>query len=193
VGPASLAFDRFTPSYGLNDGVAAGNTNLQVGIADSTRSAWTGNGPSVTPYTTALDSLPRQINSDTMTTKTLNSGQFMFVALARKTGTTENSLDAPSSGVERVSSLPGRFSLSQNYPNPFNPATEFQFTLPQERIVVLKIYDLLGREVSTLVNERMPAGSYTARWDAAGFASGVYFYRLTAGDFVSAKRMVLMK
>jgi hypothetical protein len=117
----------------------------------------------------------------------------MYVALARKTGTTENSLDGPSSGVEHVISLPGRFSLSQNYPNPFNPATEFQFTLPQERIVVLKIYDLLGREVSTLINERIPAGNYIARWDATGFASGVYFYRLTAGDFVSAKRMVLMK
>jgi Secretion system C-terminal sorting domain len=193
VGAASMTFDRFTASYGLNDGVAAGNTNLQVGIADSTRSAWTGNGPSIIPYTTALDSLPRQMNSDTITTKILNSGQYIFISLARKTGTTENSLDGPSSGVERISSLPGRFSLSQNYPNPFNPATEFQFTLPQERIVVLKIYDLLGREVSTLVNERMPVGNYTARWDASGFASGVYFYRLTAGDFESAKRMVLMK
>jgi hypothetical protein len=133
------------------------------------------------------------MNSDTMTTKTLNSGKFMFVALARKTGTTENSLDAPSSGVERLNSIPGHFSLSQNYPNPFNPTTDFQFTLPQERIAVLKIYDLLGREVSTLVNEKLPAGNYTARWDATGFASGVYLYRLTTGDFVSTKSMILVK
>lgn len=90
-------------------------------------------------------------------------------------------------------SLPEVFSLSQNYPNPFNPSTSIRFQLPIASEVTLKVYDVLGREVSTLVSGATPAGSHTVRWDASGLASGVYLYRLQAGTFVETKNLLLVK
>jgi len=84
-------------------------------------------------------------------------------------------------------------SLSQNYPNPFNPSTTIKFELPKASIVTLSLYDILGREVSELVNEKKNAGWYEVKFDAAGLSSGVYFYRLRAGDFTQTKRLLLLK
>lgn len=92
--------------------------------------------------------------------------------------------------------LPTEFALLQNYPNPFNPATIIEYHLPTQRHVTLKIYDLLGKEVSTLVDRLQEPGRYTVSWDprfSNSVASGVYFYRLIAGDFVRVHKMVLMK
>jgi outer membrane protein assembly factor BamB/fibronectin type 3 domain-containing protein len=89
--------------------------------------------------------------------------------------------------------IPEVLSLSQNYPNPFNPSTTIRYDLPKQSFVTLKIYDLLGREVATLVNEVRHAGFYTVRWDASRLSSGVYFYTLRAGEFRETKRMILMK
>jgi hypothetical protein len=86
-----------------------------------------------------------------------------------------------------------RFALLNNYPNPFNPSTQIQFALPEANTVTLSIYDVLGKEVSRLVNERIPAGVHSATWDAAGMPSGVYFCRLTAGTFHAMKKMLLVK
>lgn len=88
---------------------------------------------------------------------------------------------------------PASYALNQNYPNPFNPATVISYQLPVVSKVRLTVYDVLGREVATLVNEMKPAGSYTARWNAAGFASGVYFYRIEAGKFTETRKLMLMK
>ncbi|MBI4429969.1 MAG: T9SS type A sorting domain-containing protein [Ignavibacteriales bacterium] len=85
------------------------------------------------------------------------------------------------------------FSLEQNYPNPFNPSTEIQFSLPQKRHVTLTIFDLLGREVVTLVSEEWSAGSYCTGWDAGRMSSGVYLCRLQAGDFVETKKLLLLR
>ncbi len=90
-------------------------------------------------------------------------------------------------------SVPREFTLGQNYPNPFNPATRIDFTLPSAGFVSLKIYDVLGREIAVLVNEDRQPGTYTAEWSAAGAASGVYFYELHSGNFLSARKMLLMK
>ncbi|MCW8803518.1 MAG: T9SS type A sorting domain-containing protein, partial [Ignavibacteriaceae bacterium] len=81
----------------------------------------------------------------------------------------------------------------QNYPNPFNPSTTISFQVPVESNVSLKVYDMLGNEVATLVNETKTAGEYDIDFNAATIASGIYFYRLQAGDFVETKRMMLMK
>ena len=89
--------------------------------------------------------------------------------------------------------LPGAFSLAQNYPNPFNPSTTIRFALGESSDVILAVYDVLGREVSLLVNERKDPGSYSVTVDAAGIPSGVYFYRLQAGDHVQTMKMLLMK
>jgi hypothetical protein len=95
--------------------------------------------------------------------------------------------------VDEKVHLPLRFGLSQNYPNPFNPATVIRYSLPVTSYVMLKMYNVLGQEVATLVNAEMKPGSYEVTWDASGMASGVYLYRLTAGSFVETKKLVLMR
>lgn len=97
-------------------------------------------------------------------------------------------------GVHQTSSeVPEKFSLSQNYPNPFNPATKIKFDVPNESHTKLIIYDMLGREVTTLVNEELKPGTYEADWDGYIYSSGIYFYKLITNDFVETKKMVLMK
>ncbi|MFA6467381.1 MAG: phospholipase D-like domain-containing protein [Bacteroidota bacterium] len=88
---------------------------------------------------------------------------------------------------------PTEYELGQNYPNPFNPATTISFSTKDAGFVSLKIYDVIGREVSTLVEQHLSSGSYAVEWNAAQFSSDIYFYQLRAGDFVSAKKMVLQK
>ncbi|MBF8296050.1 MAG: 5'-Nucleotidase domain protein, partial [Bacteroidetes bacterium] len=95
--------------------------------------------------------------------------------------------------VEEQSEIPAVFALEQNYPNPFNPTTNFEFRIANLGLVKLLVFDLLGREVAVLVNEEKPAGTYRATWDAGKMSSGVYFYRLTAGEFVETKKMVLLR
>jgi hypothetical protein len=89
--------------------------------------------------------------------------------------------------------VPGTFFLGQNYPNPFNPTTAFSFTIPQSSIVDLTVFDPLGREVASLVNETRAPGTYKVTWDASGQASGVYYYRLRAGDFVEVRKLILLR
>ena len=89
--------------------------------------------------------------------------------------------------------LPAEYTLSQNYPNPFNPETIITYALPSPREVSLIIYDIRGRNVAQLVNGLMPAGYHSAVWDASRFSSGIYFYRIQAGDFVQTRKMVLLK
>jgi len=85
------------------------------------------------------------------------------------------------------------FSLSQNYPNPFNPSTKIKYEIPELSFVTLKIYDVLGNEVATLVSEEKPAGNYQVNFDALAIPSGIYFYRLQAGNFIQTKKMVLLR
>jgi hypothetical protein len=83
--------------------------------------------------------------------------------------------------------------LSQNYPNPFNPSTKINFSIQNAGLVTLKIYNILGQEVATLVNYELKAGTYSAVFDASRLSSGVYFYTIHAGNFVQAKKMMLLK
>jgi len=85
------------------------------------------------------------------------------------------------------------YKLSQNFPKPFNPTTTIKYSLPEQQFVSLKIFDILGREVATLVNENKSAGNYEMNFDANNLSSGVYFYRLHAGSFIETKKMLLMK
>ena len=101
-----------------------------------------------------------------------------------------------SNGVVSVSEheeLPTRFSLNQNYPNPFNPTTTITYTLPKNAYVELKVYNLLGQEVATLVNKEMIAGTHSVAWDAQNVPSGVYFYKITVGGYSKTRRMLLLK
>lgn len=97
------------------------------------------------------------------------------------------------SNTVEVEFLVEKYSLSQNYPNPFNPSTIISFTLARSSFVTLKIYNILGNEVTTLVNEVIPGGNHQIEFDASGLSSGVYLYTITAGDFAETKKMLLMK
>ncbi|HMS34452.1 MAG TPA: T9SS type A sorting domain-containing protein [Ignavibacteria bacterium] len=88
---------------------------------------------------------------------------------------------------------PDKYELSQNYPNPFNPVTNLEFGIPEFGFVSLKIYDVIGRELVTLVNEIKEPGYYKIRFNAADLSSGVYFYKMTSGDFVAVKKFVVLK
>ncbi|MBU0559416.1 MAG: S8 family serine peptidase [Bacteroidetes bacterium] len=95
--------------------------------------------------------------------------------------------------IDKNVEQPYSFGLEQNYPNPFNPRTVIKFQVPSSKFVMLKVYDLLGKEVQTLVNEQKPAGSYDIEFNADNLSTGVYFYTLTAGNFTETKKMVLLR
>jgi len=108
-------------------------------------------------------------------------------------------------GVKKSDNIqPNEIELSQNYPNPFNPATTLKYSIPvinrdsdihrnDSRIIKLKIYDVLGREIRTLVNEKQSPGNYQVQFDASGLPSGVYIYRLEVGTILDVKKMLLLK
>ncbi|GBD86439.1 FG-GAP repeat protein [bacterium BMS3Abin03] len=135
-------------------------------------------------------------------------GNYSFELLA---GTKEGKVVCFSGGVDTISTnvtsnkiIPGEFRLYQNYPNPFNPSTKIKFKIPLNYLlkkgeneaggfVTLKVYDVLGNEVATLVNRELPAGNYEVTFDASSLASGVYLYRLQAGNYAGSKKMILLK
>jgi hypothetical protein len=94
---------------------------------------------------------------------------------------------------ESQSEMPTNYNLSQNYPNPFNPSTQIRYSVPQTSEVVIRVFDILGNEIETLVNEEKQTGTYEITWYAESLPSGVYFYRIQAGDFIQTKKTVLMK
>jgi hypothetical protein len=122
------------------------------------------------------------------------------------TGTIVHTTNGGTTFVESFDWRPDEFALHQNYPNPFNPTTNVGFRLPPEvrrrrtqagiadfGFVSLKVFDVLGREVATLVSEQLPAGEYQRAFDARSLSSGVYYYQLRAGNFVQTKMMVVLK
>jgi hypothetical protein len=97
-------------------------------------------------------------------------------------------------GINKIeSNIPTAYNLYQNFPNPFNPATKIKFDIPKTSNVVLKIYDLTGREIARPVNTKLQPGSYEALWDAAAFASGLYFLRLETDTYIGTKKMIFIK
>jgi hypothetical protein len=101
-----------------------------------------------------------------------------------------------SSGATSVADrqvIPGEFRLDQNYPNPFNPSTTIRYGVPQKSIVQLRVFNILGQQVAQLVNREEEAGSHEVRFDASGLSSGVYFYKIQAGEFTQTKRFTLLK
>ena len=89
--------------------------------------------------------------------------------------------------------IPNHYSLSQNYPNPFNPVTTIKYGIPKTSNVLIRIYDVLGNEVLTIINEKKSPGVYSESFNASNLSSGVYFYKIEAGSFTDVKKMVLIK
>ena len=97
-------------------------------------------------------------------------------------------------GIKAITNeIPIEFSLSQNYPNPFNPSTTIRFSIPEESFVTIKVFNTLGEEITTLINENIIAGNYEVDFDASKLPSGIYFYKLQSETFVETKKMVLMR
>ncbi len=131
---------------------------------------------------------------------TLYAYRIGYNYLTRYETITNNSLDtinfyfgSPIGIINITTSVPSQYKLSQNYPNPFNPVTKIRFALPKSSFAKIVIYDLLGREVETLVNEQLNSGTYEVDWYASKYSSGVYFYKLETEGFVEIKKMVLIK
>jgi hypothetical protein len=99
----------------------------------------------------------------------------------------------PTSVENGLNQVPSSFELFQNYPNPFNPSTVIRFLIGMDSYTSLRVFDVLGREVAILVNEKKPAGPYYVQWNTEGVPNGVYFYQLQAGSFSQTKKMLLLK
>lgn len=135
----------------------------------------------------------------------LNTRVYYYISATSVSGrTVTKPLPAPRGNIQFVvtntvgvtqinNSTPKRFELHQNYPNPFNPVTRIKFAIPRQSFVTLKIYDITGREVLKVTEAEMNAGTYSYDWNASGFASGIYFYRLTGEGFTDTKKMMLIK
>ena len=95
--------------------------------------------------------------------------------------------------VDNIEGIPTKYELTQNFPNPFNPITKINYEIPELSFVTLKVYDVLGNEVTILVSEEKPVGRYEAEFNAITLPSGIYFYQLQAGNFIETKKMILMK
>ncbi|KAF0152738.1 MAG: Glycoside hydrolase starch-binding [Ignavibacteria bacterium] len=136
--------------------------------------AMTGKNKFVQPYTAPLDKwTPKADKSDQV--ETFPTGY------------------NPTNIQELETGIPTKFSLDQNYPNPFNPTTKIKFAIPADENVSLKVFNVLGQEVATLVNKQLKAGSYSFDWNASNLSSGVYFYRIEAGSFNQTRKMLLLK
>jgi hypothetical protein len=132
---------------------------------------------------------PAGLRNDTLYTGRLTiAGNTPDVGIVRLALRTSNPVSVGEPGE-----IPVAFVLEQNYPNPFNPTTAIRFQISDYGLVTLKVYDVLGQEVATLVNEARPPGIYSVQWDASGMASGVYFYRLRSGDFAAIRKLLILK
>jgi len=123
-----------------------------------------------------------------------NTGCFVFGEGPRsQSAWIYRTLDRLVTSVGDDANQPLAFSLKQNYPNPFNPSTKIQYSITKNSFVTLKVYDILGRDVATLVNQDQPAGDYTVNFDALDVSNGTYFYRIQAGSFTDVKKMMVLK
>lgn len=144
---------------------------------------------------TFLDSLNQKVN--TYVDKNIEqSGSYTYRikaynAVSESDYSNEASLSIV--GIDEEMTIPADYSINQNYPNPFNPSTKIKFALPQNSLTKLVVYDLLGRELQTLINKELEAGYHEIIFDASIFPSGIYFYRIQSGKFVQTKKMILMK
>jgi len=149
-------------------------------------------------FTTPVSFVPKDTSDLILNINSLNDASMPFAYVVRdsnnvnylKIGKINNLItDVKYNNVK----LPAKFLLSQNYPNPFNPSTTINYSLPKSGNVTLKVFDILGQEVTTLVNEKQSAGKYEVKFDAGKLASGIYYYRISVGNFIQTKKMILMK
>lgn len=186
--PFSISIDALGNSYvtGLSAGSGSGYDYATLKYNSSGAQQWvqryngSANGEDI-PFGLVLD----------------NNGFVYVTGESEGEGTSSDFLTikyAQSIGIQQISSeVPGAYFLAQNYPNPFNPVTNIRFSIPKAGMVTIKIYDALGSEIAAPVNQFLNAGTFNFDFDARSLTSGVYFYRLNAGQFTDVKKMVLVK
>jgi hypothetical protein len=136
----------------------------------------------------------RNVGLTNLNIHTLTADNNGYVYAGTDNGVWKRPLSEIVTSIKEISAaFPTEFLLSQNYPNPFNPTTTFRYSIPNESKVIIKVYDIIGREVVTLVNEEKSTGNYELTWNAANLPSGIYFYQLRAGDYIKTKKMILLK
>jgi len=180
--------------------------NNQQVYPDTVTLQWHTSSPNITSYTVNVskDSLftnmiDTTIADTTFTLVDLELDQKYYWRVRAKNilgwsnYSNSESFTATTTGIKEEIKNKINFLLNQNYPNPFNPSTIISYSIPQNSFVTLKVYDVLGNEVSTLVNETKSAGRYDVRFDASGLSNGVYFYTIKADNFNSTKKMIFMK
>ena len=187
-----LSTDNGTSWTAVNNGLtnsnvralAVSDTNLFAGTDGGGFFHSTNNGTSWTSFNTGL--------TNNVVNALLVSGTYLFA------GTNDGVWRLPLSEIitsveDQNNGIPSQFILEQNYPNPFNPSTTIRYSIPASEFVTLNVYDVLGNEVATLVDEYRPAGSYEVNFNASQLSSGIYFYKLQAGSFVETKKMILLR
>ena len=119
---------------------------------------------------------------------------FVGIFIQEITTSATHFIDTNSVSISQISSfIPTEYKIYQNYPNPFNPSTKIKFDVPKLSDVKLTVYDISGKEMEVLINNKLSPGSYEFKWDASNLSSGVYFYRIQSQDFIETKRMLLIK
>jgi hypothetical protein len=149
--------------------------------------------PTYTDLTTYGNCVPAQVDNYRIRYKIKAVDNTTWASVYSDFVATSTAALKKSGGMIPLKDKPITFNLLQNYPNPFNPVTKINFALPRQGFVTLKIYDITGREIQTLVNEFKPSGYFSIDFDGSTLSSGVYFYKIQSGDFVSVRRMVLIK
>jgi len=144
------------------------------------------------------DSGENWVQQSSLTSARLSSIHFVDSKSAWIVGSGGTILHTTNGGVsfidkEEIDEIPTNYSLTNNFPNPFNPITKIRYSVPQSSSVVIKVFDILGNEIETLVNEEKSVGTYEITWYAENLPSGIYFYRLQAGSFAETKKMILIK
>jgi len=171
--------------------------NLSVSVGDSIKWQWlTGD------HTTTSTSVPAGASSwDAIINGTNQthiyvvavSGQYSYVCTPHAPGMAGSFTASPIGIKSEGNNVPEDFKLFQNYPNPFNPVTNIKFDIPKSTFVELTVYNLLGSKVEVLVSRVLESGNYTVDWDASKYSSGIYFYKLSADNFVQTRKMTLIK
>ncbi len=177
----------------VNDEIIKKNPNSPLGIRAELNNFYIAlyNENDVNTASTLLNEIENQSSLSTPVELTTAEDDYNVYGsmLASKNGSSLPKIEQMTAAIEK----PTSYSLDQNYPNPFNPSTMITYQMPNDGFVTLKIYDMLGREVRTLVNGYKSQGRYSVTFDASNLASGIYFYQLKAGDYSSIKKMVLLK
>jgi len=206
-GGVSLSTNNGTSWTAVNNGLTStsvwslvvSGTNLFAGTSGGGVFLSTNNGTNWTAVNTGMtntDVWSLAVSGTNLFAGTYEGGVFLSTNNGTSWTAVNNGLtntSVPISVQSLSTEVPEQFSLSQNYPNPFNPVTNLEFGISDLGFVTLKIYDVLGKEDATLVNEKLSPGNYKVVFDGSGLPSGVYFYRLTAGEFTDVKRMMLVE